>query len=114
VARVVLVVDDEPDVLDVMAGMFEDLGCEVVTASSADRALEKLASDPRITLLFADVNMPELDGYALAEQAKRLRPRLQVILTSGRPQARDEYALLRKPFDSEQLSRAMADTSGLC
>jgi len=41
--RVVLVVDDEPLVLEVTATMLDDLGCETVTAASGKEALEKLA-----------------------------------------------------------------------
>ena len=43
--RVVLVVDDDLEVLDVLAAMLEDLGCEVVTATGPQEALEKLAAD---------------------------------------------------------------------
>ena len=58
VARVVLVVDDDPEVLDVLAAMLEDLGCEVVTATGPQEALEKLGADPRAEVLFTDIEMP--------------------------------------------------------
>jgi hypothetical protein len=45
VSRVVLVVDDDPLVLDVTACMLEDLGCEVVTAHGGSDALSKLSAD---------------------------------------------------------------------
>jgi two-component system cell cycle response regulator CpdR len=54
-SRVVLVVDDEPLVLDVTASMLEDLGCEVVTAAGANEALKKLKTDPRIEILMTDI-----------------------------------------------------------
>ena len=44
-SRVVLVVDDEPLVLDITASMLSDLGCEAVTAADADQALEMLSTD---------------------------------------------------------------------
>jgi two-component system cell cycle response regulator CpdR len=62
VARVVLLVDDEPLVCVVAAMMLEDLGCEVVTASDAADALEKLSTNPRIGILITDINMPGMDG----------------------------------------------------
>jgi PleD family two-component response regulator len=43
-SRVVLLVDDEPTVLDVTASMLEDLGCEVVTARGGNDALRKLST----------------------------------------------------------------------
>jgi CheY-like chemotaxis protein len=72
-ARVVLVVDDEPLVLEVTEAMLKDLGCEVVTAKGANEALEKLSTDSRIEILITDVNMPGMDGYELAAAAVRMR-----------------------------------------
>jgi CheY-like chemotaxis protein len=83
-ARVVLVVDDEPLVLEVTETMLKDLGCEVVTAPGANEALEKLSTDRRIEVLITDINMPGMDGYELARAAVRMRKRLKVIVLSGR------------------------------
>jgi hypothetical protein len=58
VARVVLVVDDEPLVLHVTVGMLEDLGCEVIAATNGLEALEKLSAEPRVEVLITDINMP--------------------------------------------------------
>ena len=79
----VLVVDDEPLILAMTASMLEDLGCEVVTAPNAPKALATLSSDPRIEILITDINMPGMDGYELAEKAKRVREGLKVIVLSG-------------------------------
>jgi two-component system cell cycle response regulator CpdR len=84
VARAVLVVDDDPLVLDVTASMLEDLGCEVVTAPSAKDALDKLSTLPHIEILITDVNMPDMNGYQLADAATQMRDRLKVIMLSGR------------------------------
>lgn len=59
----VLAVDDDPAVLDVVAGMLEDLGCEVVCAHSGAEALETLASNEKISILITDINMPMIDGH---------------------------------------------------
>ena len=112
--RVVLVVDDDLEVLEVLAAMLEDLGCEVVTAAGPQEALEKLAADPRIEVLFTDIEMPEMDGYELAKQALRVRSGLKVIVTSGRAQDRTDLPMVRKPFGTEALARTMEDTTGLC
>ena len=72
-SRVVLVVDDEPMVLDVTASMLEDLGCEVVTAHGGNDALSKLSADDRIEVLITDINMPDMDGYELAVKATDMR-----------------------------------------
>lgn len=101
--RRVLVVDDEPLVLDVTASMLEDLGCDVVIAANAREALEKLSTDQRIEILITDINMPGMDGYELAERATRIRERLKVIVVSGREQHSSGFPLVRKPFRAQDL-----------
>jgi two-component system cell cycle response regulator CpdR len=113
-SRVVLVVDDEPLVLDVTATMLEDLGCEVVTAGDAEEALGKLSSDRRIEILITDINMPGMDGYELAETAVQMRKQLKVIVLSGRQRDGHGFPLIRKPFLQEDLRRTMKHNTGLC
>jgi two-component system cell cycle response regulator CpdR len=110
----VLVVDDEPLILELTASMLEDLGREVVTASCGSDALAKLKADKRIEILITDIQMPGLDGYELAEKARRERPELQIMVCSGRADAAHGLPLIRKPFTQEGLARVMAHTTGLC
>jgi two-component system cell cycle response regulator CpdR len=114
VARLVLLVDDEPIVRAVAALMLEDIGCEVVTAADAADALKKLSTDSRIEILITDINMPGMNGYELAERAKRVRERLKVILLSGREREDCGFPLIRKPFLRDDLKRTMAQHTGLC
>jgi two-component system cell cycle response regulator CpdR len=113
-SRVVLVVNDEPLVLDITVSMLNEFGCEVVIAANAREALEKLSIDERIEILITDINMPGMDGYELAEKAKRMREGLKVIVLSGREQAGSGLPLVRKPFLAQDLRRAMAQHTGLC
>ena len=113
-ARVVLVVDDEPLVLDLTASVLEELGCGVVAAHNAAEALEQLAANNRIEILLTDINMPGMGGYELAEKAKRVRKGLQVILLSGGETNSRGYPLVRKPFVQQDLVRVMERTTGLC
>lgn len=112
--RVILVVDDEPLVLEITASMLEDLGCEVVTAPSAKDALEKLSTHAHIEILITDVNMPEMDGYQLANAATQMREHLKVIMLSGRQIDGRGYPIIRKPFLQENLKETIARTTGLC
>jgi CheY-like chemotaxis protein len=113
-ARVVLVVDDEPLVREITEAMLIELGCEVVTAGGADEALEKLSTDTRIEILITDINMPGMDGCELAAAAVRMRKQLKVIVLSGRQREGCDYPLIRKPFLQRDLRETMKSTTGLC
>ncbi len=54
--RRVIVVDDDPLVLELTVAMLEELGCEVLQAHSGNDALDKIADDPSIEILIADIN----------------------------------------------------------
>ncbi|MFE1601106.1 response regulator [Methylobacterium sp. ID0610] len=80
----VLVVEDELLLLDLVTAELEDAGLTVHQAASADAALEMLATDLAVDVLFTDIRLPgPIDGWALAEEALRLRPRLKVIYATG-------------------------------
>jgi two-component system cell cycle response regulator CpdR len=114
VARKVLLVDDDPLVLDVIAGMLEDLGCEVVMTTNPRLALDLLAGDEGLKILITDINMPEMNGYELAEKARRAREDLKVIVLSGRETDDRGLPMIHKPFLQEDLARVMEHTTGLC
>jgi PAS domain S-box-containing protein len=108
----VLVVDDNPDVADVSAGMLEQLGYEVHRARDAATALaaiEKHAFD----LVVSDIVMPgTMDGLAFARALRERQPALPVLLVTGYSQAAaeaaPEFTVMRKPFQLAELSRAAA------
>jgi CheY-like chemotaxis protein len=102
----VLIVDDEPLILEMTAAMVEDMGCEVVTAGSGAEALDKIAAE-RIDVLITDINMPGIDGYELADRAKRVCKELRVIVLSGKETADCGYPLIRKPFLQSDLAQTM-------
>jgi two-component system, cell cycle response regulator CpdR len=110
-ARVVLLVDDDPLVRAVVASMVEDLGCEVVTAAGGRHAIDTLLADDRIEILITDVNM---DGFAVAQAATRMRKELKVIILSGRENDGRGFPLVRKPFLLGDLRRTMEQHTGLC
>jgi CheY-like chemotaxis protein len=114
VSQLVLVVDDEPLVLDVTAFMLEELGCEVVTAADAKDALRHLSLNERIEILITDINMPGMNGFELAERARRMRAGLKVIVLSGRESNSSGFPFIRKPFLEKDLKRTMAQYTGLC
>ncbi|MEO5346405.1 MAG: PAS domain S-box protein [Magnetococcus sp. YQC-9] len=80
----VLVVDDEPQLVQVLAGHLEMLGCHPVVATSAGEALKRISDDPdRFQLVITDRTMPDATGEQLLRALRPLAPHLPVVLTSG-------------------------------
>ena len=113
-SHTILVVDDDPSVLDVLVHMLEDLGCDVISANSGPDALDRLAQNQNISILITDINMPGMDGHELAELARRDRPELKILQLSGREPRRDGLPMIRKPFSFEELASTMQRTTGIC
>lgn len=113
VARI-LVVDDDPDILDLVRTRMSMLGHQVLTAGSGPAALASL--DGRMTpdLVILDVSMPQMDGFELVDRLRELPDMayLPVIFLSARVQDVDvERGLamgaryLTKPFMGGALQR---------
>jgi PAS domain S-box-containing protein len=104
----VLVVDDEPDVLDLIARVLREAGAQVRTASNAQEALSVLrTAAPRV--LVSDIGMPEMDGYELLRRARRLETagaRLTAIALTAFARPEDRKRALDAGFD-EYLSKPM-------
>ena len=112
--RRVLVVDDDPLVLEVVASMLEELGCETLGVRSGTDALGTIAKDQAIDVLIADIDMPGLNGSVLATSVRNFRPELPIILITGGVTISRRFPLLHKPFARSDLERVMAETTGLC
>jgi CheY-like chemotaxis protein len=82
--EIVLLVEDDAAVRELNAGMLRELNYAVIEAEDAARALQLIEMVPNIGLLFTDVGLPGgVTGRQLAEAARRLRPELRVLFTSG-------------------------------
>lgn len=82
----VLIVEDEPDVLDISVELFRGMGYEVITAGNSMDAIDILKRTRDIDVLFADIVMPKgMHGIELARFTQKLCPNIKVILASGYP-----------------------------
>jgi CheY-like chemotaxis protein len=116
-AKTVLVVDDDREVRQVALAVLEMAGYRVIEAASGDDAHRLLRASPelRVDVLFTDVVMPgRLDGVALANAARSLRPELPVLYATGlAPLVRANRGkelcgpVLRKPYRPAELRRAV-------
>lgn len=80
----ILVVDDEPETLEIIAHTLREAGAEVVEASGAEAALEVLAGRPDLHVVLSDLQMPDLDGFELMARLKeRGRPIIAVALSAS-------------------------------
>ena len=109
----VLVVDDSPEMLGLLAAWLEDEGCLVFTAGSGREALD-LAATYRPDVAFLDLVLPPPDGFHLSEMLTRRAGGPAVVLMTGmshpdrrRVSEAGAVALLQKPFSREQAIEAL-------
>ena len=108
--KTILVVEDEPAVLEVTARILRRSEYTVLAATTGAEALS-LAADHEFDLLLTDLVMPQTSGQELAHHIQQLRPEVAVLFMSGYSQdgpwsqrAPDEgTALLQKPFTAQAL-----------
>jgi CheY-like chemotaxis protein len=116
----ILVVDDLPDVAEVLADMLEAAGATVVATFHPEEAAEALSEAPDVwSALVTDLHMSGMDGRALARHAGGLAPAIPSVLVTARPDALGEgrasefAAVLSKPVTAAQLVRAVRDAADL-
>jgi len=114
----ILVVEDDPFVRSSVILRVESLGYQVVIAVNGNEALLKLKTDPGIHLLFTDIVMPGgISGWELAERARRIRPGLPTVFTSGyaletlveQGRAPAQSIILTKPYRKADLARRLRE-----
>jgi two-component system nitrogen regulation response regulator NtrX len=108
----ILVVDDEQDIRDLVAGVLEDEGYGTRTAADADATLEAIAERrPSLVLLDVWLQGSRLDGLDLLDEIKRRDPSIPVLVISGHGNLDTAVAAIRrgasdfieKPFEAERL-----------
>jgi two-component system nitrogen regulation response regulator NtrX len=77
-----LVVDDEPQILQMISGILQDEGFEVITAPDGEAAL-KLVGEEAPDLVLLDIALPGMDGLEVLQELKRLYPFLPVVMISA-------------------------------
>ena len=114
--KTILVVEDQPDVRNIVETCLEHLDYRILTAADGMAARRVLESDETIDLLLTDIVMPNgVSGLELAQEVRRLRQGLGVVLVSGYHRddnwADDQSGLIfrEKPCRPTELADTIAD-----
>jgi PAS domain S-box-containing protein len=124
-SETVLLVDDEPMIIEVGREMLSALGYEVLTAASGQEAINAYSENKDlIDLLMIDMIMPHMNGGELFDRLKDINPTARVLLCSGYSidgQAREILdrgceGFIQKPFNMSQLSLKIREilNCGVC
>jgi two-component system nitrogen regulation response regulator NtrX len=79
----ILIVDDEPAILDTLSGILQDEGYEVSSAKDGHEALRLVRAEPLPDLVLLDIWMPDLDGIETLRRMMDMRPHPMVVMMSG-------------------------------
>lgn len=119
--EVILVVEDDERVRRLAITRLKGIGYKVLEAANGPEALAILSGDDHIDLLFTDLVMPGgLSGREVASKAKKMRPGIKVLLTSGYAEElvqgedlqREHLKVLRKPYRQADLVMALRGILG--
>jgi two-component system, cell cycle sensor histidine kinase and response regulator CckA len=116
-----LIVDDEPAILELVSRVCETIGYSCFRAENGTDALslfEQHCAD--IAAIMTDVNMPGMDGFALIRAVRSRSPQMKIILSSGSLGGADEQvaidlgvnAFLPKPYTTGQLLECVGSLVG--
>ncbi|HAF95329.1 MAG TPA: hypothetical protein DER10_00205 [Elusimicrobia bacterium] len=106
----ILVVDDDPEIQDLLTNELCSRGYKVVTAYNGEEALEKFKKG-KFSLVISDIKMPRLGGLGLLAAIKKINPEVEVIMSTGyatietavSAMKKGAYDFVQKPFNLEEI-----------
>lgn len=117
--ELILLVEDEPSILELTKAMIEKLGYSVIATISTEEALILAAEqEKKIDLLLSDVVMPVMNGKQLADHLLKINPDMKVLFMSGytsdvianRGVLEEGINFINKPFSRSQLAQKLQET----
>jgi|SaaInlStandDraft_7_1057024.scaffolds.fasta_scaffold307240_1 DNA-binding NtrC family response regulator len=111
----ILIIDDEPDILEMLSFILEDEGYDVLTANSGNSALTLIKSGEfKPDLAISDIQMSDGDGVKFLKDSKLEFPQLKVILMTGFSNYNKEELvklgaldIISKPFDLDEILKSL-------
>lgn len=112
----VLVVDDEPDMLDVCSRVLTEEGYDVKTASAGSQAVDIMYKEP-FDIVLLDLKMPDMSGVAVLGKIREIDPTTVVLLVTAHPSVDTAVKSLKmgafnyviKPLSGDDLKRAVSE-----
>jgi DNA-binding NtrC family response regulator len=106
----VLIVDDDPDVLDMLERLLQKLDYQTFVAPNGERALE-IVDKSKVNVVVSDLVMPEMDGIEFLKRVKSRKGDIPFIMITGHPTIetaveaikKGAYDYLTKPFQVEEV-----------
>jgi CheY-like chemotaxis protein len=113
----ILVIDDDPTILEAIRLLLSEAGYNVLTSSTGPKGLDMVRYAPKdVRLVLLDYNMPRFNGAETLEFLRKLNPNLKVVAVSGYRAAdlpesfhRGVERLLAKPFSNDQLLKTVQE-----
>lgn len=114
----ILLVEDEPMILDLLKEVLESGGYKVMVAQNGEEAVEVYSqAKDKIALVFSDMGLPKLGGWEAFQKMKQINPRVKAILASGYldPNLRTEMIksgardFIQKPYIPDQILRRVRE-----
>jgi CheY-like chemotaxis protein len=111
----VLIVDDEPEIVELIVGALNERGLKVKAAHTDHDALDVLEREAaQLSVLVTDINLGKgVTGFDLARKARQLNPAVTVVYITGQMHTLDRFAvdgavLVEKPFETEAFADQVA------
>jgi CheY-like chemotaxis protein len=103
--RRALIVDDEPDIVEILSSLLEEVGWTALPAFGPEEALRLAAAAP-FDLLLCDICLPRMDGVELLRRMRAaafIGDASVVLMSAARRRAPDDVLFLAKPFDLDDV-----------
>lgn len=117
-AKLVLIIDDEEDLIEYLQELIEtlDLNIDVIFATGGQAGIDKVKENLNdLELVFLDMIMPDVSGLQVYQEIRELSDDLKIIFMSGFPLSElstdENVYFLEKPFDLEQIERVLEKIS---
>jgi PAS domain S-box-containing protein len=112
----ILVIEDDPNVLEFIKDVLESSGYEVLTASTGEEGIEIAREERELDLLITDMVLPKINGLETAKEILKYSPKTKVIFISGYPSNKineifgsKNFVFLQKPFTPSTLLEKIDD-----